>query len=247
MDNKRVRRVVFCLLSLVVLLGLCACGDKAPAVGNGQGDTGNSDASAPQEPITIGTVRYTVERHDYSIVEDDREFSIYFDAPIFSGEARIMDKVNADIAALDATYREEMVPRCEEEKASLLANDFPYDGDYSYAPYHLESVFCDENYLSIGWSQFWFAGGVSNDVYDALNYDLSTMEPLTVYVVLGDRAKEYIGKALAEIIPDNTPLLDDNAMENLHFYFDDENVYVCFDSYALHQGYWGLVLTIPRA
>lgn len=239
---KRGRRAIFCLLSLAVLLALCACGDKEPAAGGGPGD-----AAPAGEAVSAGPVRYTVERHDYSIREDGREFSMYFDAPIFSGEGRIVDKVNADIAGLDAAYQAEMVPRCQEEKAALLADDFPYDDDFSYAPYHLESVFCDENYLSIGWSQFWFAGGVSNDVYDALNYDLSTLEPLTVYDVLGEDAKELIGAALAELIPEDTPVLDDDAMENLHFYFDDENVYVCFDSYALNQGYWGVCLTIARA
>jgi len=197
-----------------------------------------------QMPITD----HTVQRDDRSItLENQKTIEVFADIVTVDGpNETLVRKINAEVKELTDAYFEKNNP-----------NDFVYDLQthndslgYSLAPMAIASIYYNEEYISIGWHQFWYAGGVTNNLWKSLNYNAKTGEKLTIYELLGDNAKQLILDKLLEVYELDktitTEALADYDMNELDFYLDDKKIYIAFDSYEISQGTSGIVIDFDR-
>ena len=186
---------------------------------------------------------YTVERQDYSVHSDNRDFYMFFDQVVFQGDDPAVAVVNQLIAEKAENYREEMVTSFP-DMSEFLSESYPYSAPHYFEPRELVSVYYDEANISIGWHWDWYAGGVHNEGWESINLNRQTLEPLSVYDVLGKDAKEVIEQTLDERDYPEGRIYD---VDRIVFFFDAEKVNVCFGSYELTgSGYWGYLLDISR-
>lgn len=122
----------------------------------------------------------------------------------------------------------------------------------AHAENKVNSIFYDDQYVSIGWTRLWWVGGTSNTTYGSLNFSLVTAQPVTIYDILGDNAYHRISEAMQETRAASVSDFGEENLPEVAFHFDQENVYLTF-SHGQLSGFtgtytwpWGLELTIKR-
>lgn len=187
---------------------------------------------------------YSVIRDDFSRSTDNgRQIEMYFDKVIFEGSDDTIYWLNGQIESLEATYRKDYEKYMESDLINL--QEFPYDSAWSYSPRELNSVYYDDNYVSIGWSGLWYAGGVTDTEFACMNYDLNSKSELTLHDILGENAYDIIVDALDK--EDDSGWLsssfDYSMIDKALFYFDESTVYVNLPDLDVN---WTVSISISR-
>ena len=181
---------------------------------------------------------YTVEREQFRKYGGDDGF-FFFDVVRFTGKNNVVKVLNDGIIALKNEYEETVVKK----NAARLDTDKnkPYYHAMVFQPRALENVYYDDACVSVGWSWKWFAGGISDNGFAGFNYDLKTMQPLTIGDILGEDAEEILLDAIERYgMPLDHFYRYYPGFEYLAFYFDAANVYVSIGPNRV------INLTIPR-
>lgn len=212
-------------------------------------EEGMNEEEAMNEPEDQPVIsNYSVTRDDFSQhLENGNGSSMYFDKVTFEGaDENLIAWLNGQIESLEGTYQKEANDNAEgylEYLQGCSSGTF-----FEYSPHELSHIFYDDNYVSVGWTCPWFAGGVSNTEYEYVNYDLNSKAQLTVTDVLGINAHNSIAQALNKV--DESGFLSEQlksiVIDDIPFYFDTDTVYLNFPSYMLDQGGAGIEVTLPR-
>ncbi|MBQ8974465.1 MAG: hypothetical protein IJ072_01930, partial [Oscillospiraceae bacterium] len=172
---------------------------------------------AKDTPDTSTVSDYETFRADYSVHENSRDFLMYFDVVKFFGESETVDDINKRILELKENYEDEVVNKID--ITPFIADDYNYYAAHCFSPYDLSSVYYDEQYVSVGWHRDWYAGGIHNEGWDSVNYDLIKGEKVRIYDILGDDAYEIIEEGLLGTWAAEEAKLGDYDLDNLKFFF----------------------------
>ena len=195
-----------------------------------------------------GITGYTTQTDDFSASGNGRTVNAFFERIIF--EDRNMPEIswlNSQIEQMESCYQDQ-VSDIDEELEMLL--DYPYDDDWNYSPYSVESVYYDKDgNVSVGYIYDWYMGGVHNEGWDSLNCNIYSRDHLELKDIFGvdvETARERLNQALInEGVPESN-LEGIDTLSSATFYFDQDTVTACFDSYALDLGNCSLQVKVPR-
>lgn len=208
------------------------------------------------EPMNI--TGYDVIRDDFSVESGGEKFIMFFDRVVFEGKNDVaIDSLNLAIEEAENAYKEEYHIGDQEWWEEQIQDHKEFLGgnfEFSYEPYTLESVYYDEDYVSVAYSWYWCGGGVGNQGYLGLNYSQKDRSTLYLDQLLdADTASinQMILETLDEIQQQNIGFYESalekyNAGADYNFSFDEDNVYVYFEPYEVQQGGWGVTHTIMR-
>lgn len=198
---------------------------------------------------------YTVQKDDYSVSEGGMTVSAFFERAVFEGNGSApVDWLNARVEELAASYREE-VSDLDETLEMMEGYAESYETaemEWYHDPHTLVSVYYDEDgNVSIGYSWEWYLGGVFNSGWEVLNCQIADRSSLTIYDALGtdwSEGDQMIEDAMRKEGWDEALIARarEVGLEGYRFYFDEDTVYLCFNSYDLGQGPGSSQIEIPR-
>ena len=137
------------------------------------------------------------------------------------------------------------------EELNLLLES-PYgETEWDYEPHSVESVYYNEaGDVSVEYGWHWYMGGVSNCGWQSVNCNVYTRKIYCLADVLGvdwEMARKQVRQALIDQAGFEEEYIDiEKIPYNPVFYFDEDTVTVCFESYSLDQGPGGVQVTLPR-
>lgn len=190
------------------------------------------------------------QKDDFSASRDGATVNAFFERIIFEGNDETgINWLNQQIVDLENSYKDNLDP-VEEELDNLLES--PYgETEWDYEPHSVESVYYNEaGDVSVGYGWYWYMGGVSNSGWQSVNCNLYTRKVYSFADVLGvdwETARRQVRQALIDQAGFEEEYLDiEKIPYNPVFYFDEDSVTVCFESYSLDQGPGGVQVTLSR-
>ncbi len=261
------RKVLMMIFAVNIALAGCSGGRKTQPDPDTSSEpvevsTGTPEFKLTEEPDEKESVKELEEEPEdqplisnYSVVRDDFSTSLdngnralmYFDKIIFEGsDTNLIVWLNGQIESLEGTYQKKSN---EDAEGYLEYLQGCSSGTvFNYSPHELSHIFYDDNYVSVGWTCPWYAGGVENTTYEYVNYDLNSKAVLKVTDLLGDNAHNSITQALNKIDDSGyySERLKRIMIDDIPFYFDTNTVYLNFPSYMLDQGTGSLEVSLPR-
>ncbi len=190
---------------------------------------------------------YVLDFKDYTVWDDTNTIYAYTSLPRFLGSSRSAQDLNAAMADIADSY----VPGLDADLQECLEDlkEYPYDHEFYHSPINTEDVYmeyCGPISVSLVWD--WYMGGVYNTGYQGINYDPFTHSFLTLEDFMG-MDKDTLDQLIAEALDDEYGIYPIYILEELEDYcwwFDEENVYVGFDSYALEDGASSHCISLSR-
>ena len=193
---------------------------------------------------------YRKQKDDFSASRDGATVNAFFERVTFEGNDETgIDWLNQQIIDLENSYKDNLDP-VEEELVNLLES--PYgETEWDYEPHSVESVYYNEaGDVSVGYGWYWYMGGVSNSGWQSVNCNLYTRKIYSLADVLGvdwETARRQVRQALIDQAGFEEGYVEiEKIPYNPVFYFDENTVTVCFESYSLDQGPGGVQVTLPR-
>ncbi len=193
---------------------------------------------------------YRKQKDDFSASRDGATVNAFFERVIFEGNNETgINWLNQQIIDLENSYKDNLDP-VEEELDNLLES--PYEEtEWDYEPHSVESVYYNEaGDVSVGYGWYWYMGGVSNSGWQSVNCNVYTRKIYSFADILGvdwETARRQLRRALIDQAGFEEEYLDiEKIPYNPVFYFDEDTVTVCFESYSLDQGPGGMQVTLPR-
>ena len=201
-----------------------------------------------------------ITRNDHGIKNEDGEDEIvcYCDhVKFFSDDVALANWLNAKLEDAVKTYDfEEVEEVLQAEYENKKESPYP-DEIWSYQPLSIVSAYCEDYYVSVGYEWYWFMGGVSNMGGFGVNYDLVNREVLYLEDVLyedEDVVREEVLEGIAKFCGSDDPSMFEDALDAYlaangylyPFWFDEDNIYLMFESYSLNQGSGCITFSIPR-
>ncbi len=192
---------------------------------------------------------YHTQTQDYGISEDGTTIHASFERVVLEG-------ANPD----EIAWINKISERLEEEYAASLADidewfaqlkENPYDEQWAYHPYSVDSVYYNEQgAVSISYSWDWYMGGVANGGWESLNYNVYDHSSITLEEAIGVDWEEAYDMVKQELASEHgftaNELENSSGFYNPSFWFDEDFVYVGYESYALNQGGWPVSIMLPR-
>ncbi len=184
---------------------------------------------------------------------------MYFEVPVFKGNSAALQKINAELAAVEHEYiRTEAPDALELVRESM---DSPY-GPTAEEPYQNERpatvCTCTDELISVTIDYLWYMGGVFDYGTNSYNYNAKTGERVYLNDLLGgtdDLIKETIIDALLAQYPGieeagvtETPMDAIRAMDikDIDFCVSNGVITVLFDKYEITYGAAGAFsVTLP--
>lgn len=209
----------------------------------------------PQQAEAAESADYKIVRNDHSWYDGSGQlkFLQYVDGIVLQDDTAAARKINASINSIVAKLSEGA-----DENITMAQNNPPrYPGDY-YRNYYDATVTKNiDGVLSIKWVGNWYLGGVSNDLYEGVTYDLHTGDKLNVSQLFSTSpatTERYIKNKLIAYVnahPDWPwwsdvksvyQIINDYPMQDFKFYVDGKDVVMMFDEYELGPGILGGVM-----
>lgn len=199
---------------------------------------------------------YKKQVDDFSVSQDGKTVNASFERVVFEGNGEVgINWLNNQITQMENDYKssidvtDDNLQSIYDELNNLLQS--PYDEEWDYQPYSLESIYYnEEGDVSVGYIWNWYMGGVSNTGWQCVNCNIYTRNTYYLEDILGvdwDTAREQVKQALIEQEGFEEEYLDvQDIPYNVPFYFDEDTVTVCFESYSLNQGPGWIQITLPR-
>ena len=207
-----------------------------------------SDPQVAEEELseerTTESFGYTIDRQDYSVHTDNRDFFMFFDVVTFHGDEQAAPVVNQIVTERAGEYKQK-IGKDFSDMSEYLSDAYPYSAPHYFEPREVKSIFFDERYISIGWKIDWYAGGVYEESWESVNISRETLDHISIYDILGENTREKIDRALEDTWASGR---QDYDIDSLPFFFDAEKVYVGFGSGAFRDGpwSWSIIIEIPR-
>lgn len=204
---------------------------------------------------------YTTEVKDFTQKQNGKAINAYYTIPYFEVDNKyFMERINKELESLVDSYTAdqgegEIQERVKEELEYLLdPNENTLNlSELDYAPRDIESVYYDEDgNVSIGFSWFWFMGGVANNGWDTFNRNVRDNSVPTIERITGLSTDQVKRKIKDQLISEWSFEEGDSVIseiDNIYyfkFYYDENKVYVCFDAYEIGQGGSGILVEIDR-
>lgn len=190
---------------------------------------------------------YVLEMRDYTVWDENNTIYAYTDLPRFFGKTRSAQDLNKVMNEIAENFTVGLDEGLQEYLEDL--KEYPYDHEFYYSPIETDSVYieyCGPISVSLYWD--WYMGGVYNTGYRGINYDPFTHSFLTLEDFMGmDRTT--LDQLIAEALDDDYgfyPLGILETIEEYTWWFDEDYVYVGFNSYDLEQGPSSFVVSLSR-
>lgn len=236
--------LVICMLALMLL---AACGtvpapekpDETPAVTEQVKET----EPALDTSYDIETVGEKDENSNGEVIGDS-----HFQKVVFTNPNAALNEINEEIAEESNEFFSEGMGKQYEEYFSQLSGEMkeglvqqPFT-----ATYDVDSVFIDDNYVSIIYKWEWFAGGVHNYGRQGFNFDINTGEEIDFEDLFASEAdaRSAFETAVNKLI-DETPenffedaktTVSNYDIDDVKFSIDAENITVYIDQYEIAPG-----------
>ena len=225
------------LLSLLCLTLLVGCSPKEPP------------AAPIVEPEPPRVLTYHIDRAELS---EGLPVELYFEIPVFEGDAHAARRINETLAAVRQTYIDDNAESVREMVRDSMGSEYGPTAEAPYTDAHSAVVHtCDESLVSVAIGYEWYMGGVYDYGVDTYNFSAKDGSPLRLSDLLSgtdDEIRESIVTALLEQYPGveeagvtETPMDAIRAMPigDFHFYVADGVVHVCFNKYEITYGVAG--------
>jgi len=199
---------------------------------------------------SAGKAEYTMEKDkiEYRDAEGTVRGIVSFQYPQFKGDSAAVEKINAGLKKKSRKFLHSGdADRLREYTQDAMKNGLFDDENTCY----FWETSCSEKYnkdgiVSFNMHESWFAGGVYNYGDYGLNYDLGSGKKLTVKDVISGRARKRILKAAKKYCGSDKNAYDiikNTGTKDFKFFFDEEKVSICFESYELGRGPgWDIII-----
>lgn len=193
---------------------------------------------------------YRKQKDDFSASRDGATVNAFFERVIFEGNNETgINWLNQQITDLEDSYRNNL--NSIEEELNLLLESPYKETEWDYEPHSVEAVHYNEaGDVSVGYVWHWYMGGVSNSGWQGVNCNVYTRKVYSFADILGvdwETARKQLRQALIDQAGFEEEYIDiEKIPYNPVFYFDEDTVTVCFESYSLDQGPGGVQVTLPR-
>lgn len=207
---------------------------------------------------------YSVQRNDHSIASTEELGGIinYCDHVKFKtyaeeqGDGTLADWLNEQVENAVSGYDGDAVLKSlKEEYEGKAESPYP-DEVYSFRPLECTVVYAEGTYVSVGFEWDWYMGGVHNAGGFGLNCNLEEKREITLEEFLGkdaDEVRSMVAQGICDAIEmeDNEVFqtkIDQFLEENgkYSFWFDQDTVYVMFESYSLDMGGGAILVKLER-
>ncbi len=243
------------ILMLCLAFAMCfvtGCGSTAPA--DDDTDDGNGIDELSGEYLMTGdydTIRLMSDdgNTEYTVLNTDLPLDVYFARTIIPDSVPASDEINM----LFSFFRDFFFSNDNEQ----LSNIVEYAGEYAeeidpernynlYYTFDSDIVELTDEYVSIGYTYDWWAGGTNDYGTDGYVFNAETGELYTLTEYLdrpGDEIKAEIIDKLVELDGGSGDIEIDDAKEydvnEFDWYLQDGKVHVLFDKYELSYGAYG--------
>ncbi len=207
-------------------MGLCACG------------TGDEEKRETSENKKLDSVRYTIEREDASVKDEDGNYILqaFYDIVVINEEGEVADKINAQIQEAADAFMDEA-----REQYEFAAEMAPFGRVFKH--YAEAEVVTNENgILSIRLTENLYSGGEHEvDTIVGMNFNLQTGEKLTVEEIFDmpeekvvalfkTQTRNYASESgNHQLIAGVNALLDGyTTEEHFDFYIQGDVLYLCY-------------------
>ena len=193
----------------------------------------------------------------YRIVTEQRTWKdgkkvrgiVSFQYPLLKGNSKAVEKINETLKkAAEDYFESESAKNLKEYTLEAIAENRFYDeSEQYYFETSCSVTYNKNNVISIGMTERWYAGGVSNHNEYGYTFDLKTGKQLSITDVVKGNSKEVKNKILAAAKQyfqgegsgatadwkEIEPIIKKMKLAKMKFYLTPGKANICFGSYDL--------------
>ena len=207
-------------------------------------DSAEIDILSEVEKYTIESVEYDIKVEDRSYKDEKGEKLIdhYYDKIVIVGDGESISDINK---ALQADMDKFFFSQSELEENSIGASsEYPY-----YYTCDTEVTYNKNGFFSVKLTTNWCMGGVSNEDYYGLTFNLNTGKPATLEELIGKSSNaletelksivwNYLNEEMYEELLDDvaSKTLEEYKLEEMDFHLNDGEIVLTFPTYTFASG-----------
>lgn len=251
MKKYRKKGCIFAGCALMaVLLGACGTDPQAPA--SPMISSGNVSVMEPAEPESVDSVNYQMVKEDQSIRDDDGNLLVEFtyERIALSGSQPAVQAINQQIKNdcakfLSSERRTDFETNAKNAVQGGSLNPQMENGHWFNTAEATVTQNAD-GIFSIRMTTGWYMGGVFNQDYYGMNYNLHTGKSATLPELLGEN-EDTLTEKLREIVsthlkadpgrfPSSENLSRYTSTDDFDFYVQDGKITLVFPTYEFGPG-----------